>query len=341
MTINVVSGIGWEGWVPVNPRVNTILTPDNLATVTAPGWISELDPAVFPQKIYPTDLWDIEYDYDPETGTQTYARFVTSIDINGIVTLSEPVSGGNVVFPVVNGNLAFFQGTAGMIADLGISPTNPALTKLASAVAGSYTVGNFLVANDTAGSIRAAIGVVPVQTVNTASATPSVNTAFFMTSLTANQITAGESHGFLGSMTLKGGSGGIAAGLFGSVTATQQISGTLEISAVKGQVDVTTSQINGAFVTGVLSNMSSPINESSLDTSNVSLFLGKNINTTLVGSILQSVGPATTAFNFSDNGTASFISAAGTGASIGPFSQWKVESNGVVGYILVSGIPYT
>lgn len=343
MAINVVSGIGWEGWVPVNPRVNTILTPDSLATVTAPGWISELDPAVFPQKIYPTDLWDIEYDYDADTGTQTYARFVTSIDIDGVVTLSEPINAGNVLFPVVSGHVAFFQGTGGMIADLGISPTNPALSLMASVNPGTYAIGNFLVANDAAGTIRAGNGTVPTQAASSGAAAPSIDTALFSAALTIAQISGGDSHGLETSMTMNGGSAGIATGLQSTLTTSQGLSGTLEASAIKGAFSITNSLVNGAYVTGVISNLTSIVSSSSLDTSNISMFLGKATagGPTHIGSILQHIGPSQAAFNFNDNGDASFITSAGAGTSIGPFSQWRVISNGVAGYVLISAIPYT
>lgn len=105
----------------VNPRRVKMVVTDNLATVTTAGYLP-----VYLQgfTFYPTDIVDMWYGYVSASNPGTLGQFTLSIS-NGIITLIPYVSSGNVLLPVVSGNLASFNGTTGQIKDSGVSSTNP------------------------------------------------------------------------------------------------------------------------------------------------------------------------------------------------------------------------
>jgi len=135
---NIVSiNFNIPGMSGVNPRRIQIVTTDNLATMTTAGW---LNPVLLNegQSLLPTDILDVIYSYVPATNSGTYGEFLPSI-VNGVVTLAQDISGGNVVLPVISGHIATFSGTAGAIKD----SANPAINAGSIQAGLSGTAGFF------------------------------------------------------------------------------------------------------------------------------------------------------------------------------------------------------
>lgn len=109
------------GTVGVRPVQKYMVVGDNLATVTAAGYLNGINLEGYP--IEPSDVIQMLYGYSTVTKKGTYGIFVPSI-ANGVITLSQWVDSGNVLLPVVSGNIASFNGTTGQIQDSGIVASN-------------------------------------------------------------------------------------------------------------------------------------------------------------------------------------------------------------------------
>lgn len=99
-----------------------MVTTDSLATITAAGYLNNVDLAVFP--IGSADVIGITYSaspFPPITGTFAYFNVTIS---NGTITLVPWVNPGMVTAPVVNGDIPVFSGTTGKIIDSGIPLAN-------------------------------------------------------------------------------------------------------------------------------------------------------------------------------------------------------------------------
>jgi hypothetical protein len=77
------------GQINVNPRRVKIITTADFATVTSTGYLN--DAALQGYTIFPTDVIDMDYSFNPVTNTGTYSEFIPSI-VNGVITLSQPVN---------------------------------------------------------------------------------------------------------------------------------------------------------------------------------------------------------------------------------------------------------
>jgi hypothetical protein len=112
----------------VSPRRCTMLTTQNLAAITAAGFLNGQNAGGSP--ILPTDIFDVIYSYNDATKQGTYGVFQVSYSsVTGfsLVLWGNP---GDVLLPVVNGDFAIFNGITGQIKDAGYSPTNAAKTKV-------------------------------------------------------------------------------------------------------------------------------------------------------------------------------------------------------------------
>lgn len=109
------------GMVGVFPNQKFALFGDNLATVTAAGYLNSVNLESNP--IAATDVIQALYSYNNVTKTGVYGIFTVAI-VNGVITLTEWVNPGNVLLPVVSGNVASFSGTSGLIQDSGIAAAN-------------------------------------------------------------------------------------------------------------------------------------------------------------------------------------------------------------------------
>lgn len=115
---------GQDGIAPQIPR---IVTTDDLATITAAGYLDNVQKQGF--TLSPTDVVLINYNNGASSG------FFTVSITNGITTLAPLVSAGEVVLPVVSGHFANFDGTAGAIADDGFLPSDATKTRVVMASA--------------------------------------------------------------------------------------------------------------------------------------------------------------------------------------------------------------
>jgi len=99
----------------VSPRRVAITSTDNLAAVTAPGYLNQLTEQSF--TIFPTDEIVMQYAYNVQTGIGTYGVFTVSIS-NGVLTLVV-VGGDNpaVVLPTIANHLATYTNITGTISE--------------------------------------------------------------------------------------------------------------------------------------------------------------------------------------------------------------------------------
>jgi hypothetical protein len=97
----------------VNPRRNTMVTTDNLATITAAGYLNGQNSSG--NIILPTDIFEIMYSYSPATKSGTFGIFTVSYNSATGFTLSLWGNPGDVLLPVTSGNIAVFNGTTGQI----------------------------------------------------------------------------------------------------------------------------------------------------------------------------------------------------------------------------------
>lgn len=101
-----------------NPVFAYLFTTENYATITTAGFLNNIGGT---SQLQVTDIVVANYG-----GLNGF--FNVAIDSSKVITLSPLVSTGEVVLPVVSGNLAMFSGTAGAIADANIIAANVLLT---------------------------------------------------------------------------------------------------------------------------------------------------------------------------------------------------------------------
>jgi hypothetical protein len=127
-----------------------MVTTDNLATVTAAGYLNSVNMEGYP--LSTNDIVEAFYSYNTTTQTGTYAVFGVAISGTGVITLTELANPGDVLLPVVSGDFATFNGTTGQIKDAGFLPSNPAKTKVVMAN-GAVIANHIATYTDTAGTI--------------------------------------------------------------------------------------------------------------------------------------------------------------------------------------------
>src|SRR5688572_3803009 len=91
-----------------------LITTDNLATITTAGYLNSSNLEGYP--ISSSDVLNVYYSYNQQTDSGTYGIFTVSIT-DGVITLVQWINPGNVLLPVVDGDLASFDGTDGQIKD--------------------------------------------------------------------------------------------------------------------------------------------------------------------------------------------------------------------------------
>lgn len=116
----VSSTFGLAGQTGVTPRRVQLVVTDDYAVLTAAGYLTQN--GVNPAYIYPTDIFDVIYNYTAGNISGSYGEFLPSISSN-IITLA-PSGDGGVTLPVVSGDLPEFSGTTGLLADSGVLVTN-------------------------------------------------------------------------------------------------------------------------------------------------------------------------------------------------------------------------
>lgn len=125
-------------------------TTDSLATITAAGYLNNIDLGVYP--INANDVLSITYNYNLQTNSGTYEQFTASIS-NGIITLIQFTNPGDVLLPVVSGDFATFNGTSGQIKDAGFLPSDATKTKVVMS-SGAITLNHVAQFADTNGTIK-------------------------------------------------------------------------------------------------------------------------------------------------------------------------------------------
>jgi len=107
----------------VNPRRGTIVSTADLSTITANGYLNGQNLLGYP--ILPTDIFDVIYNFDEVTQAGDFGIFKVSYNIDtGYSLVYQYPGNSNVLLPVVDGNIAIFNGTSGQIKDSGESPAN-------------------------------------------------------------------------------------------------------------------------------------------------------------------------------------------------------------------------
>ncbi len=130
--------------VGILPQRKRMVTTDNLATITAAGYLNAIDLQSNP--IAASDVLDVLYSYNVNTGAGTYGIFTVSIS-NGVITLVNWANPGDVLLPVVSGDVPVFNGTTGQIKDSGVAFSNGTDT-VASLFHGTATAGDFVTVNN-------------------------------------------------------------------------------------------------------------------------------------------------------------------------------------------------
>lgn len=120
----------------IEPRRCTLITTSNLATITAAGYLNNQN--LLGNTILPTDVFEILYSFNEGTQVGTFGIFQVTYSSSTGFTLNIWENPGNVLLPVVSGDFAVFNGTAGQIQDLGYLPSDAAKTRVV--MAGSATV---------------------------------------------------------------------------------------------------------------------------------------------------------------------------------------------------------
>lgn len=130
----------------INPRLVRIVSDDNLATVTAAGYLNPS--ALQGYTIFPTDFIFMDYDIPI-----LHDIFIPSI-VNGIITLNlyTSSSGVNFIPPVIAGNFAVFANVSGDIQDVGFVASSPVLDTVVM-VDTTPVAGHFATFPDTTGTI--------------------------------------------------------------------------------------------------------------------------------------------------------------------------------------------
>lgn len=109
------------GQVGIIGAMKYMVTTDNLATITTAGYLNSIDLAVNP--ILASDVIGINYSYNYQTTKGTFGIFTVTIS-NGVISLVQWANPGDVLLPVVSGDIAVFNGTSGQIKDGNILSSN-------------------------------------------------------------------------------------------------------------------------------------------------------------------------------------------------------------------------
>lgn len=102
------------GAVGVLPNQKFLVTTDNLATVSAAGYLNQVSLESNP--VSNTDVMQVLYSYNLQTTVGTYGVFTVSIS-NGVITLTVVDYAGEIVVPTIANHIATFTNTTGTISE--------------------------------------------------------------------------------------------------------------------------------------------------------------------------------------------------------------------------------
>lgn len=236
------------GQIGDEPRRPKLITSANLATVSAAGY---LQPSRLQgQVVLPTDIFDVWYGWTSEQTPGTYSPFTVSMT-NGVITLVQSSTPGDVLLPVVSGHFANFNGTSGQIKDAGFLPSNAAKTNVVMANAATV-IGNLVEATDIAGTIGdagiLATDVVSKSASNTMAAGSSIVLAKVNGTEAANAVTASGVAGVIttSSLTTAGGATYVITWTNTKITATSVIGLTIQGGTNNATNNITFTVVPGA-----------------------------------------------------------------------------------------------
>lgn len=98
----------------VYPNFKYMVTGDNVATMTAAGYLNSVNLESAP--VTTTDVLQVLYSFNKNTGTGTYGVFTVSIT-NGVITLTHQGGSGEVVLPTIANHIATYTNTDGTISE--------------------------------------------------------------------------------------------------------------------------------------------------------------------------------------------------------------------------------
>jgi hypothetical protein len=148
--------VNMPGDVGIIPRRVQMLTTDNLATITTAAYLNSTN--LQGQAINQTDIFDVIYNYNVSTRQGVYIELQPAIAA-AVITLNEVPTVGNVTLPVVNNDLAVFDGTTGQLKDggalgtAGVKAASDNSKATVASVSAATVSGNLLKAADVAGTV--------------------------------------------------------------------------------------------------------------------------------------------------------------------------------------------
>lgn len=156
------------GTVGTLPNQRFAIFGDSLASVTTASY---LDQAVLQSApLSSSDIIHALYNYDLNSTSGDYGIFTVAISGTGVITLSAWINPGDVTLPVVDNNFAVFDGTTGVIQDLGYYPSDTAaeIVAMVSEVPTQNSIATF---SDAAGTLEELIKTNGTAVSNAVSAT--------------------------------------------------------------------------------------------------------------------------------------------------------------------------
>lgn len=177
--------VGDTGQEGEEPRKVRLVTKDSLATITTAGYLDNIVKSQG-KNLLPTDEVHAWYGATSLAVPGTFAIFNPVIS-NSVITLNIWENPGNVLLPVVDGNFATYNGTAGQIDDSGYSPTDASKAKVAMLNAVPVVANNLVKFSATTGTISDA-GARIISNTTAAYAGGGTSNAFTATGLTSASV---------------------------------------------------------------------------------------------------------------------------------------------------------
>lgn len=101
--------------VGVNPNLKFAVFGDNLATITAAGYLNSVNLESNP--IASTDVLQVLYSFNNVTKVGTYGVFTVSISNSGVITLVEFTGTSGIVLPTIANHIATYTNTTGGLSE--------------------------------------------------------------------------------------------------------------------------------------------------------------------------------------------------------------------------------
>lgn len=291
----------------VNPRRNTMVTTDNLATITAAGYLNGQNASGNP--ILPTDIFEVLYSFNATTQSGTFGIFtVTYVAATGfqLVIWDNP---GNVLLPVVSGNIPKFNGTSGQIEDANIAASSLVLNTSVSgqSIAASTT-------SATPGTIRALKGLM-------------ISTAATMTS--------GNIVGLRGEVDYISASGGFIYGAQGKIIPTGTLSGSSWNAGLFGQVDISAATINAGQIAPIWGDYGTSSHTLTSTTGMYGIAMTNTTAAVLAGQLYLYGGATNLLLLDTNTGGvgATYVTSGGSGGLSGTIKKLAISIDGTTYYI--------